>query len=133
MPHRVLFYSRLYPAIISSFHAFHCLNDLVKAPGYISIIVLFVRDNTVTAIFDTIVDISKSPAAPVTKGIKRAVAEQAVEFLRINPGVAGKELACCVSKKSKRLSVPILALWIFFCSIVFHQNSSISSGRKPQP
>jgi hypothetical protein len=100
-----------------SFHAVHCsdsfhrLNYVVKAPGYVPVIVLPVRNNAMAAIFDS-AGIRKPATTLIPKSIQRAVAKQTVEFIGINPSVAGEEFAFPVSEESKRLSVPVFALWL---------------------
>ena len=57
------------------------------------------RDQTVGAVLDALVGISKIPAAALTERIQRTVAKQAVEMFRICAGMAGKKFALPVAEK----------------------------------
>ena len=58
--------------------------------------VQYALNQTAAAVFDAVFQIGKTAAAFVSQGIKRAIAEQTVKILRVDPLVARKEFACSV-------------------------------------
>ena len=67
-------------------------------------------DHAIAAVLDAVFRIGEIPAALVAKRIKRAIAEQAIEILRIVRLMAGKIFAFRVAKKG-------------ICLLFIHTNS----------
>ena len=57
------------------------------------------RYQTVGAVLDALICISKISSAALTECIQRTVAKQAVEMFRIRAGMAGKKFALPVAEK----------------------------------
>ena len=78
------------------FRQFHYLRHLLHH----SIVVFpFVGPQAAGAVLDAGFGVGKLAAAPIPKGIQRAVAEQAAEAIRIRALMAGKVLALLMLKK----------------------------------
>ncbi len=72
-------------------------------------------NQAIGAILDTLISISKTAAAPVTKDIQRAIAEQAAKGFRTRPRMAGKILTFSVLKKIvvRYNGIPLFIIAIF--------------------
>ena len=62
-----------------------------------------VGDKAGGTVFYPVGGVSEMSAAAAAKGIKRAIAEQAVEAVTVGSGVAGEILAFCVGEKAEML------------------------------
>ena len=103
--------SVLFLSIFLCFSHFpHQLRQLAIFPGYVPVVLCFVRQLTVRAVFYSCFCHSKIPAAFITQCIQRTVAEQTVEVLRICACMTRKIFTFFITEKSIMFSFPI---WFF--------------------
>ena len=73
----------------------------------IPIVIRLMGKRTMTAIFDPVFQKYGIPSAFLSQCIQRAIAEQTVKLLSINPLMTGKKLTLFILKKRKMLPFPI--------------------------
>ena len=75
---------------------------------HITVVFLLMRELTIRTIFKSLLIIFEISAAFVSKGIKRAIAEQTVKVLRISSSMAGKILTFLMAEISVFFIFPII-------------------------
>lgn len=85
------------------------------------------RENTAAAVFAAVRQIGKSSAAALSQNVKRAIAKQAVEVVRVICGVTGEVFARPVAEIGERFSLPE-----FFAHTVSPQSKNVSPERGTQ-
>ena len=88
----------------------HQLRQLAIFPGYVTVVLCFVRQLTVRAVFNSLLGHSEIPATFISQCIQRTVAEQTVEVLRICACMARKIFTFLIAEKSIVFPFP---LWFF--------------------
>ena len=77
----------------------HFPDDIAEAGDHAVIVFLPVRKHAVHAVFDARLRVAEVPAAFAPEDVQRAVAEQAVEALRVRRLVSGKVFTVGILKK----------------------------------
>ena len=85
----------------------HQLRQLAVFPGYVPVVLGFVRQLAVRAVFNSLLGHSEIPAAFISQCIQRTVTKQTVKILRISSCMTRKIFTFFITEKSIMFSFPI--------------------------